>query len=41
MEVKIKNVLLNMELGRLQSHRNMGVIPLTTTQSSGPEYVTF
>jgi hypothetical protein len=39
MEVKIKNILLNLELGRLQSHRNMGVIPLTA-ESSGPEYVT-
>jgi hypothetical protein len=39
MEVKIKNVLLNMELGRLQSHQKMGVIPLTAAQSS-PEYVT-
>ncbi len=40
MEIKIKNLLLNMELGQLQSHRNMGVIPLTTAQSSSPEYVT-
>jgi hypothetical protein len=40
MEEKIKNVLLNMELGTLQSHQKMGVIPLTTAQSSGPEYVT-
>ncbi|MFO7980933.1 MAG: DUF6569 family protein [Candidatus Aminicenantes bacterium] len=40
MEVKIKNFLLNMELGKLQSHQKMGVIPLTTAESNGPEYVT-
>jgi hypothetical protein len=40
MEVKIKNVLLNMEMGRLEGRRNMGVIPMTAAQSSGPEYVT-
>ena len=37
---EIKNYLLNIELGELQSFKKMGVIPLKTSVSQGSEYVT-
>lgn len=40
MNPEIKNYLLNIELGELQSYKKMGVIPLKTSVSEGPEYIT-
>lgn len=40
MEQEIKNFLLNMELGKPQSYKKMGVIPLRTSDNNGPKYVT-
>ena len=40
MDSEIKNYLLNIELGELQSYKKMGVIPLKTSVSQGPEYIT-
>lgn len=39
MDSEIKNYLLNIELGKLQSYKKMGVISLSTSISQGPEYV--
>lgn len=40
MNLEIKNYLLNIELGELQSYKKMGVIPLKTSVRPGPEYIT-
>ncbi len=40
MNPEIKNYLLNIEFGELQSYKKMGVIPLKTSVSEGPEYIT-
>ena len=40
MDKNIKNYLLDVELGKLQIHKKMGVIPLTTHENKDPEYVT-
>ena len=39
MELEIKNYLLNLELGKLQSFKKMGVIPLSTSNNHGPKYL--
>ena len=40
MDPIIKNYLLNIELGKLQSFKNMGIIPLSTSVNHDPEYIT-
>lgn len=40
MDSVIKNYLLNIELGKPQDFKNMGVIPLSTSINHEPEYIT-
>ena len=40
MDSIIKNYLLNIELGKPQKHKNMAVIPLSTSINHDPEYIT-
>ncbi len=40
MDTLIKNYLLNIELGKLQNYKNMGIIPLSTSVNHDPEYIT-
>ena len=40
METLIKNYLLNIELGKPQKFKNMGIIPLSTSVNHDPEYIT-
>ncbi len=40
MDTLIKNYLLNIELGKPQNFKNMGIIPLSTSINDDPEYIT-
>ena len=40
MDTLIKNYLLNIELGKPQEFKNMGIIPLSTSINHDPEYIT-
>jgi len=40
MDTLIKDYLLNIELGKPQGYKNMGVIPLSTSINHDPEYIT-
>jgi len=40
MDTLIKNYLLNIELGKPQNYKNMGIIPLSTSVNHDPEYIT-
>ena len=40
MDSIIKNYLLNIELGKPQNFKNMGIIPLSTYINHDPEYIT-
>ena len=40
MDTLIKNYLLNIELGKHQKFKNMGIIPLSTSVNHDPEYIT-
>ncbi len=40
MDTLIKDYLLNIELGKHQKFKNMGIIPLSTSVNHDPEYIT-
>ena len=40
MDTLIKNYHLNIELGKPQDFKNMGIIPLSTSVNHDPEYIT-
>ena len=40
MDTVIINYLLNIELGKPQDFKNMGIIPLSTSVNHDPEYIT-
>ncbi len=39
MDTIIKNYLLNIELGKPQNYKNMGIIPLSTSVNHDPDYI--